>query len=488
LGGKESIRGFLYQGFASVLEALTQDFWEKIHVEYPVGNKVDIALESKCSLIKSIQVKSSINLFTKNSILTWLNELIEDAISKEYSICLIGPCDEDANTLINSISKYQAGTKDAKSKRSLEGFNTTILDRHDITISVLPFEETYLQGIVRDALHKYISFKNYTLEYSCLEIISKSILMTQMLLGTKGKGISKEDFDKKIFKWLETTSGGTLKNSLQKANHKLIFYNQETGKCSDSMSESSIIDYYNYKQYLNTNVDACNNLIAEIDGIKLPSHEDKKVEEPGSKETLPINTDTNSKSLSTLNLKRINNSFNVNSIKINKCNLEFFNQYAEISDTEKEKLIRDIKDLFNIDVEKEFFYVGNLKKEMKTGVFGGQSYEYNGNKTEEHKNDLINHLQSRIFLYKTITRFVNNISKCSVLPIAIHNTSNNSDQNITIKLYLNKSNTKLFQGCDYPKDDYVLSLPKLFCEEDGIIGNIFGLKPDCNISVEAKKI
>ena len=47
MGGKEGSRGFLYQGFASVLEALTdKNNWDKIYVEFPSSNdKVDIALE-----------------------------------------------------------------------------------------------------------------------------------------------------------------------------------------------------------------------------------------------------------------------------------------------------------------------------------------------------------------------------------------------------------------------------------------------------------
>jgi hypothetical protein len=33
MGGKEASRGFLYQAFASVLEALCQKSWDKIYIE-----------------------------------------------------------------------------------------------------------------------------------------------------------------------------------------------------------------------------------------------------------------------------------------------------------------------------------------------------------------------------------------------------------------------------------------------------------------------
>lgn len=46
-GEKEASWGFLYQGFASVLEALAdKSNWDKIYVEFPTSNvEVDIILD-----------------------------------------------------------------------------------------------------------------------------------------------------------------------------------------------------------------------------------------------------------------------------------------------------------------------------------------------------------------------------------------------------------------------------------------------------------
>lgn len=42
VGGKEGSRGYVYQGIIAVLEALTQDGWNKIFVEFPTpGDKVE---------------------------------------------------------------------------------------------------------------------------------------------------------------------------------------------------------------------------------------------------------------------------------------------------------------------------------------------------------------------------------------------------------------------------------------------------------------
>ena len=46
MGGKEGSRGYLYQAFASVLEAMCQKNWDKIYIEFDsADDKVDIALE-----------------------------------------------------------------------------------------------------------------------------------------------------------------------------------------------------------------------------------------------------------------------------------------------------------------------------------------------------------------------------------------------------------------------------------------------------------
>ena len=45
MSGQDASRGFIYQAFASIIEALTQDNWDGITVEVATPNdKVDIAL------------------------------------------------------------------------------------------------------------------------------------------------------------------------------------------------------------------------------------------------------------------------------------------------------------------------------------------------------------------------------------------------------------------------------------------------------------
>lgn len=135
MGGREASRGFLYQAFASVLEAMCQKNWDRIYIEFKSDDdKVDIALEENSKIFKSIQVKSTINTFSKNSLEKWLQDLINDDVgANEFELFLIGQCNNDALTFINSIDKLQKNKLDATAQKSLQGFDTSIIQDRKIS-------------------------------------------------------------------------------------------------------------------------------------------------------------------------------------------------------------------------------------------------------------------------------------------------------------------------------------------------------------------
>lgn len=202
MGGKEASRGFLYQGFASVLEALTDESnWDKIYVEFPTSNnKVDIALEQQNHIVKSIQVKSTINTFTESDIKTWLNDLIKDIESPEYELFLIGQCDNSTNRFIKSIEKYYEKVLDKEAKQSLNGFDTSLIDNKKISFVILPFEIETLEKIVRDSLHQYISASNQIMTFDQIRFIASATVNDQMISSTHGKGIDRKKFDEEMQK------------------------------------------------------------------------------------------------------------------------------------------------------------------------------------------------------------------------------------------------------------------------------------------------
>lgn len=202
VGGKEASRGFLYQGFASVLEALTdKDNWDKIYIEFPTSNdKVDIALGKADKITKSIQVKSTINIFSKSDVKLWLCDLMADIDASEYELCLIGQCEKPAITFINSIGKFYSNMLDNMAITSLKGFDTDLLKDKRIDFVILPFEIEVLEKIVRDSLHKYISYSDQMMTFDQISFIASATVNDQMISSTHGNGIDRKIFDEELEK------------------------------------------------------------------------------------------------------------------------------------------------------------------------------------------------------------------------------------------------------------------------------------------------
>ena len=236
MGGKEASRGFLYQAFASVLEALCQKNWDKIYIEFDSEkDKVDIALEKENKVFKSIQVKSTINTFTKNSVSKWIQDLINDDVgSTEFELFLIGQCDDTTNTFINSIKKFQSNKMDKKAENSLKGFNTDIIQGRKIDFKCFPFNVDALEAIVRDSLLKYISDKNKRLTFDQISFIASATVHDQMISSTNGKGIDRDIFDdaleKRIFMIADKYSPKRISISIQSFTRGAVKL-EDTTKC-----------------------------------------------------------------------------------------------------------------------------------------------------------------------------------------------------------------------------------------------------------------
>lgn len=156
MGGKEGGRGYLYQGIVAVLEALRRNNWDRIYIEFPTeGDKVDIALKSADTITDAIQVKSTVNSFSKGDISKWLKDIITDYPCQRYCLVLIGNCAVSAVDFMNAITKFQTGKLDATGKKQLEKFETQLLKDINVDFKVLPFDPDSLKSLVREALWKY---------------------------------------------------------------------------------------------------------------------------------------------------------------------------------------------------------------------------------------------------------------------------------------------------------------------------------------------
>ena len=205
LGGKVGSRGYLYQAFASIFQALCQDNWDKIYVEYNSANdKVDIALERNGNVVKSIQVKSSVNSFDRSAIIEWTNDLIKDDIgATECEVFLIRQLGKSAIEFKNAIDVLQENNNDKtklgkKHLDALSAFDTSIISNKILGIINYPFDLNILTDLLIASLLKYLSTKGFALMYNQFELISKAIGADNFLSSLGNNGIEKSIFDSQI--------------------------------------------------------------------------------------------------------------------------------------------------------------------------------------------------------------------------------------------------------------------------------------------------
>ena len=423
MGGQQGSRGYLYQGIVSIFNACAESGWDTISVEYSTPNdKVDIALMSDTGdILKAIQVKSSVNLFTKDNIVTWLTDIMNDVSAEEYQLILIGSCQEPANKFIKSVDKFYSNMPlDSEATQSLGTFDQQLTGK-SVRVLLLPFDSDQLMGVIRDSLNRFISLQGYTIDFTVLEQICYALITLYMFLGTNGKAISKADYEKRITEWLVSSANGGMKRTGNYSELEIKVVQddsiEDTG-CSIPFSQINAL-----LEYRNSVLSAGASLIQQIQNIKLPAFE-------ACREVKSCDPDKIRKYL-----------------KGDLPNLDFgdFPKYkrSELSDDEKAKEKESIKKYWNISVDEDFFYVGNLSESSLLISITGQT-DYIGTDIEKHKNDLIQDLLWKILVLDDIGNLVDVLHNVQVLPLCIINTSDVSDKNITVSFSVQNQGFRLF--------------------------------------------
>lgn len=215
MGGRDGSRGYLYQGIASVIKALSDSDWDQIFVECPSENdKIDIGLKRNDALVRSIQVKSSINLFTKPDLISWLKDLTSDSPSADYELFFIGNCDRNANEIVKKLKQFhEGGMQDTD---LLSELDPTYLNAFHTHITIVPFDIDSLTKISIAHLFEYIGVRGFEkLTYDCLDFIVSAMINDHMSIATTQDGCSREEFDERLNKRIQLLT----KEYVQKRNN-----------------------------------------------------------------------------------------------------------------------------------------------------------------------------------------------------------------------------------------------------------------------------
>lgn len=457
MGGQEGNRGYLYQGIASIFNSCLENDWDYISVEHTTENdKVDITLIDEKGIIKkAIQVKSSVNLFGKSEIIKWIKALIDDIDAQKYCLTIIGICDNPANVFIKSIDKFYTSKLDEESSTSIIGCEK-MLTENNIEVILLPFDKSNLLRVVRDSMNQFLYSKGYQISYAALEQLTLALISLLMLIGTKGEKICKLDYETKILEWISLTAGNELKKIGTISKLALFAYDIKQRDFQDTFRAYRIPDLPSFISYKEQLLSEGKILIEKIAAIKL----------------------------SAFNL--IIMSYPV--VNLNKADFRklYEPQKAEFPEKEKERRKIQIKKYWNINVEDDFFFVGDLIRKYKTL----NEIEFEGTEIQKNKYNFLSELTYCIFVLECIDILSNSMEDVLVLPLCIKNIGCIVDKNITITI---PSETEDYNLYKVNKDAFgdnkdILNAIADTLVDEKILEAIFKVQPNEDVNIEESQI
>ncbi|KHL91499.1 hypothetical protein QW71_34160 [Paenibacillus sp. IHB B 3415] len=425
MGGKEGGRGYLYQGVVSVINSLTDSEWMYVQVE-PDSNddKVDLAFFFENNEQKVIQVKSSINNFSKTSIMAWLKSLTSDVpTARQFDLILIGNCENETKKFINRINEKKLKANEISELSVLAPY----LDK--LNIQIENFELNSMESKIYKGLHKFLYSKGHSVDATTLDMMTGAIIYQFMVFSTKGKKVSKADFEKRVLNWIyfnyPNVNGEVVRNNLL-----VEFYLKDRIPFSTTMSKISF--QLKNSDEVNTRKEEILSLMEDIDSYIIKE----------KKETPPAVAQND-----------ILNNFQLASLTTSS---------GEYSEELKEELTRLSHTYLDVSLEDSFFNLGNLKK--KQGFMPApftSSVELIGSEVEKEKYQKLLDFGDNLFDLESLLNVFEFIERFLVVPLILKNEGNRDDERIKVVLKI-------------PKDIKVLTSEEMIEPDYNIIDSFTG--------------
>ena len=103
-----------------------------------------------------------------------------------------------------------------------------------------------------------------------------------------------------------------------------------------------------------------------------------------------------------------------------------------------------IKDLLDIDVDADFFCMGNLKQEFSIHLANMPNEDkYIGTSLEKNKYNYFKKLRYNLFVLYLLQEFIATFDDLIMLPLAIYNNADISDQDITVSISVKNNSAEI---------------------------------------------
>lgn len=314
MGGKDGSRGYLYQALVAVLDAIEKDDWIEVYLEYETDNdKVDIAFKDTNENLEVIQVKSSINNFSKSDINKWLIELIEDKPNaNKFKLELIGTGESNTTKYINSIKKISKNKSDKTSDEISQTIPELILSNvNKVDIEILNNDMGSFEKSIGFTIYKLLDTNGYSVPAKMIDLIVGGITYQFNKLCTSGDFVSRDEFIENILEWAS--------------------YNYDLNR------ENNIKKYFDIKYYYG------NQFYDKLDeDIRIDINEkDKEVEK------IKLQIEDISNELEKINLTQNKNEHQFEKMGFNESLSKAMNMYNKIQDFEQSITISTEKSMLN---------------------------------------------------------------------------------------------------------------------------------------------
>jgi hypothetical protein len=394
MGGRTGIRGYTYQTIISVIQSLQSTLWDTVQIEPDTPNeKVDLVFETdgqqRCQ-----QVKSSINNFSKPDIIRWLEEVIVDVPSAgRYDLVLIGNVSADTNAWIKQLN---AGSPVEVTSAKVK----PVINR--VTIRLLPFDQDMMENNVCFEVSKFLASKDLHLKHDSDYLIAMGLIYQFFQFSIIGKKVTKQELEESLLKWARSSYPKEFEETKQ-SKLQLHFYKNQSRSFVDEFTLKQI---NSFSPLLTAQRNAAHKVYFEAKAITVPPRTISALETP-------------------------NNPFSIltgSSLMLSDA------KPSEISESRKTFIREQLQYWFGIELNSDFFQLGNLKEAWMFGLH--METKYSGTTEEVTKRKLLNSLYWELQALQEVKIFADFWQQHYVIPLTITNVGKSFDEEITVDLQL----------------------------------------------------